>query len=511
VSLTLQASGAPQPEVNQEIVIDTPPPGTQVGSPVVITGRTARLPTNGQLAYQITSGNVLLGGGVFGVATSDTGATFNASLSFNVPVQGGPVRVEIVERNPLDQSVIASAGIDLTVAPQQQGILIESPPVGTTVGSPVVITGRTQQFPLQGSLAYRVVDAFGQQIGVGSFPVQGSPGQPASFNASLTFALPPQGGPVRVEIFDQDAQSGTVVSTTSISLFVAPQPAVTPLPPTAQPATPVPPTITPPASPTVPPPPTTPVPPPETPVPLPAPQQIVIETPPQGTTVGSPVVITGRTTYLPNEGNLNYRVVDDRNTELGAGSITVTAAVPNGATFNASLTFNEPPAGGLIRVEIFDTNEADGSIIARATINLLVAPPPVPTETVVPLPAPVTPPPYPAPAPSPRTVGAQDDAQQIVIDSPVAGQSISNPLTVYGRVARRPTNGELAYRVLDANGAIVTNGRFVVGDAPSAPISFVTEIAFAAAPPPGVLTLEVFEPAATRADNTRASVQVTAS
>jgi hypothetical protein len=39
----------------------------------------------------------------------------------------------------------------------------------------------------------------------------------------------------------------------------------------------------------------------------------------------------------------------------------------------------------------------------------------------------------------------------------------------------------------------------------------VTEIAFAAAPPPGVLTLEVFEPAATRADNTRASVQVTAS
>jgi hypothetical protein len=89
------------------------------------------------------------------------------------------------------------------------------------VGSPVVVTGRTTRYPFKGNLSYRVRDELGRQIGVGSFPVSGAVGQPSTFVASLTFQLPPNGGPIRVEIFDVDPGSGAIVAIEAVDLEVA--------------------------------------------------------------------------------------------------------------------------------------------------------------------------------------------------------------------------------------------------------------------------------------------------
>jgi hypothetical protein len=235
--------------------------------------------------------------------------------------------MEVYDHNPDNGAIVASSALDLDVLAQYQAIFIDTPPPGTQVGSPVVITGRTNLYPNQGQLRYRVTDAAGQQIGAGNFPTDGGPGQRGSFVASLTFTEPPNGGNIRLEVLDQP-NDGASIASTSIELYVAPPP----------------------------------------------PQMIIIDTPPPGTQVGSPVVITGHTTRYPSNGMLGYRVRDAAGNQIGAGQFDV---VPNsagspGSTFNASLTFTAPRGGGNITVDVY----VPGAAGALASLNLYVAPQP---------------------------------------------------------------------------------------------------------------------------------------
>ena len=209
-------------------------------------------------------------------------ATFNASLVFNLPPGGGPVRFEVS-----DAANNASSALDLAVAPPatvvpQQRITISSPAPGTQVGSPVTVTGNAANFPSDGNLDYRVVDAANRQIGSGAFPVSGRPGQAATFVAALAFTPPPNGGSVYVEISDR-AAGGAVLASSAVTLQVAPQP----VPPTATPVAP---------QPTVP----------------PVAQTLQITSPVSGTVVGEPFSIQGTTTAYPNDGNLFYRVLNEQ-------------------------------------------------------------------------------------------------------------------------------------------------------------------------------------------------------
>jgi hypothetical protein len=208
------------------------------------------------------------------------------------------------------------------VRPQYQRIDINTPPAGTQVGSPMTITGRTNWFPNNGQLTYRVFDAGNALIGSGAIPVGGAPGTRGSFNAQVTFNEPPNGGAIRVELADPP-NGANIVS--SMLLNVGPPP----------------------------------------------PPQIAIDTPPPGTQVGSPMTITGRTTYVPS-GQLSYRVRDLAGNVIGQGAV---ATVTNGrrASFNASLTFSEPAAGGNITVEISGPSPVGGTPIS-ASIVLYVAP-----------------------------------------------------------------------------------------------------------------------------------------
>lgn len=268
-----------------------------------------------------------IGGGSFAAS----GSTFNASINFALPSQGGVVRATIGD------AAEASATLDLFVAAAQQTIMIDSPPPGTQVGSPVVITGRTVRYPYQGKLTYRVSDSGGNQLAFGAFDVAGTPGYGTTFSPSIVFNLPPQGGLVRFDFFDQNAQTGVVVASSTIDLRVSP--------------------------------------------PAPVQQVITIDSPPPWTQVGSPVVITGRTTRFPGQGVLGYRVYDAGNGQIGAGTFAVNGSAGQPASFTASLSFT-PPNGGTIRVDVFDQDAASGAIVGGTSVNLQVASLPQPQAAI---------------------------------------------------------------------------------------------------------------------------------
>jgi hypothetical protein len=293
----------------------------------VVTGRTTRFPFNGDLSYRITDGaGRQLGAGTFQVfGQVDQPTTFGPSLTFILPNDGGVVHLEVYDQNPEDGAIVASSGLDLDVLAQYQAIFIDTPAGGAQVGSPVVLTGHTNLYPTQGQLRYRVTNAAGQQIGAGSFPTDGGPGQRGSFVASLTFTEPPNGGNIHVEVLDQ-ANNGAAIASAPIELYVAPPP----------------------------------------------PQAIIFDTPPPGTQVGSPVVITGHTTRYPANGKLSYRVRDAAGNQIGAGQFDVVRDSAGGpsSSFNVALTFSEPRGGGNITVDIY-VPSAGGAL---ASISLYVAP-----------------------------------------------------------------------------------------------------------------------------------------
>src|SRR5207249_2409470 len=120
--------------------------------------------------------------------------TFNASPTFQIPRDGGTIHLEVYDQDPSNNAEIANTVLDLDVLAQYQAIQIDTPASGTQVGSPVVLTGRTNQYPKGGQLHYRVVDSGGREIGAGNFAIDGAPSQRGSFNAAVIFTEPANGG-----------------------------------------------------------------------------------------------------------------------------------------------------------------------------------------------------------------------------------------------------------------------------------------------------------------------------
>jgi hypothetical protein len=250
----------------------------------------------------------------------------------------------------------------------EQAIIIENPQDGAAVSTPLVISGRTTRYPSGGRLHYRVTSANNVEIGTGDIAVLGQPGAPTTFNSGIDFRVEEAGERITVEFAERSTETNEVIASTSVNLSLG------------APATPVPDT-----------------------------QAITIDTPAPGTQVNSPVVITGRTNQYPSDGNLSYRVVSDSGNELGNGEITVTGAPGQPATFNASIGFTPPPAGGTITIELVDRN-ADGSVNASNAINLTFATAPPPTAVPpTPVPSPTAPPPPPTDLPVPTAVPVPTD------------------------------------------------------------------------------------------------------
>ncbi len=315
---------------------------------------------------------------------------------------------------PLPTAVIPGGAT--AVAANGQLITIETPAVGTIVGSPVTITGRATRDPASGQLSFAVRDAKGIAIGGGSFPTVPSTAG-ATFVASIVFNAPPNGGQIFVEIADPGR------ATTSIQLMVAP------------------------------------------------PQAIIFESPAPGTQVGSPMTITGRTARYPFQGALSYKVFDSSNRQLGDGLVPVQGQPGSPGTFVAEVRFNLLPAGGDIRVEVTDVDAVSGAIAAKQALLVKVAAQPNPTSVSSPTP-------LPSQTPLAATATAQPSSLQITLDSPVAASQVHNPFPVSGRVSVVPASGQLRYRVRDANGKIVGEGLIPVTGTAGQPATFNGLIGF---------------------------------
>jgi hypothetical protein len=203
---------------------------------MILTGRTSNFPLHGKLYYRFFgASNAEIGSGTFNVnGTAGQPATFNVPLTFNLPPRGGPIRLVIYDRNA-EGLAIGSTSVDLNVWPPQD-ITIESPADGALVGSPAILAGKLARYPFEGMLRYRVLDATGSEIGTDSFAVAGTPGQPTTFSGAVTFNGPVDGGPIRVELFDQNPADGSKADSASINLLVAPvqQTIIIETPPPAQ-------------------------------------------------------------------------------------------------------------------------------------------------------------------------------------------------------------------------------------------------------------------------------------
>lgn len=222
----------------QAITIESPAPGSASGGTVTIEGQTGRLPSQARLIYTVSASDGRLLGRGEGAVPGAEGrpAFFRLEVSFPPPPEGDTVTVAVYDQDPATGAAAASASLPLTVAPQPQRILIDTPAEGARVGSPVLITGRTVRYPAQGTLGYTIYDARNTYIGAGVFPVAGSPQTGGSFIASLSFAHPPQGGPLRVELYDMTVGRQIVAMATLPLRAVSLLPAPTPVPPTATPA-----------------------------------------------------------------------------------------------------------------------------------------------------------------------------------------------------------------------------------------------------------------------------------
>jgi hypothetical protein len=395
----------------QSITIDTPAPGTQVGSPMVLTGQLARPPNQNRLYYWVkNSAQQQIGAGSFDVVGAPGLPTgYVGSLFFDLPFDGDTIGVQIYDQDPASGAIVAAAPINLHVAPVPQQITIDSPPPGRLVGSPMTVTGRTVRFPANGALTYRVTNAAGAQIGAGSFPVGGAGGAGSQFTAQAAFSVPRDGGLIRLTIADQNTPNGVVES--AIELDVLAQY-----------------------------------------------QAIAIDTPAPGTRVGSPMTLSGRTNWHPNNGQLLYRVLDAGNATIGSGVVRVAGAPGGRGSFNAQLVFAEPPNGGNIRAELVD-QAGGGAVVAVATIQLTVAPPPPP---------------------------------QILIDTPPPGTQVGSPMTLTGRTTYVPS-GQLSYRVRDAASNVIGQGGVAVA-AGGRQGSFNAQLSFTEPAAGGNIVVEIFGP-----------------
>ncbi|PDW02117.1 Gmad2 immunoglobulin-like domain-containing protein [Candidatus Viridilinea mediisalina] len=331
----------------QSIMLDTPPPGTQVGSPMTLTGRTARYPFQGSLAYRVLDLNGReLGAGTLPVTGAVGGPTsFRASLEFSPPAAGGRISVELVDQNPADGHIAASARLDLNVAAQPQMITIVSPEANQAVGSPMTVTGRTVRMPQGSQLSYRVRDQFGQLIGDGMFGVSSLADGGASFTAQVFFSLPSASGPISLELLELVAGSDQVRASTVLMLMVhLPPPTATPIPT----ATPTP-----------------------TPSPTPTPRQrISITSPSADAQVSSPLTVSGQVALYPQFGELYYVIRTPSRTTLGQGSFALEGQPgQTELSYSATLSFSEPNEPGPIIIEIYD-RDGVGQTIASAFVQV---------------------------------------------------------------------------------------------------------------------------------------------
>ena len=209
-----------------------------------------------------------------------------------------------------------------------RALVIASPLPGETVATGVEVRGSTTH-PTADGLAYLVYDARGGVIGMGRIPVAADTGTLGTFAAPVSF-LAGAVGPGRIEVVDVRQSDGSALARASVKVLLeAAEAARRPLQ-----------------------------------------RQIVLETPVSGAPVGTSVEVRGWISTVPFENNLTYRVYSDGGVVIDRGWIMVEGDLGAHGTFAKSITLATAHAAGLVRIEVRDVSEADGSLFTSTTVQV---------------------------------------------------------------------------------------------------------------------------------------------
>ena len=257
----------------------------------------------------------------------------------SLTISGGRIFVTMLAHGPDDGLCCPSTGISRAFTLQgrrlvpSQLLVIESPLPGEKVATGIDVRGRTSTDPFGDGLAYLVYDARGGVIGMGRIPVAADSRSDGTFAAPVRF-LAGAGGPGRIEIVDVHLGDGSALGRASVQVLLEASEAAR----------------------------------------RPVPQQIVLETPVSGASVGTRVEVRGWISTVPFENNLTYRVYSAGGAVIGRGWIMVEGDLGDRGTFAKSITVPGTQAARPIRIEVRDVNEADGSLFASTTVQVFVVP-----------------------------------------------------------------------------------------------------------------------------------------
>ncbi|MFV9507268.1 MAG: Gmad2 immunoglobulin-like domain-containing protein [Oscillochloridaceae bacterium umkhey_bin13] len=214
----LQPTPTPQP-ISQQILIDEPRDNVVVSSPVRISGRTTRMPGNGQLRVRIfePNGTVLAITDFQVGAVQGGGGSFSVQVPFTAPI-GERMLIELSELDRATGAVIARSERAVRYAPTAaQQIFIDTPRQGQAIGTRLTVAGRTLIFPSEGDLTLNVIDSNGRVVSSFLFGVAGDPSRGGTF--FVEYEIPNLGGRlVTVEVLDVNAR-GQVLARSAVGVF----------------------------------------------------------------------------------------------------------------------------------------------------------------------------------------------------------------------------------------------------------------------------------------------------
>ena len=168
-------------------------------------------------------------------------------------------------------------------------------------------------------------------------------------------------------------------------------------------------------------------------------QLMMIESPLPGERVATGVEVRGSTSTHPSADGLAYLVYGAAGGVIGMGRIPVAADSRSHGTFAAPVSFLAG-AGGPGRIEIVDVHRGDGSALARASAQVLLA----------------------AADSARRPVPQQPAPRQIVLRTPVTGAAVGASVELHGWISTVPFENNLSYRVYSEGGVVIGRGWIMV-------------------------------------------------
>lgn len=205
----------------QTISIEAPVSGELLYNPFELRGTTSQYPFKGRLLYRVldAQGNQV-GRDPFEV-TGRLGSPATFALPGTYRVQAdGPGTLEVAEISAADGTIVAidSIGVMLAADPEGYVVTIDDPHPFASVSSPVEVRGQAEDFPVGGTLNYRIVDATGQQLSSGFFEATGGPGLTNLFDGFAEFSVT-HNGPGRIEVFDVK-DDGSILTISSVNVWL---------------------------------------------------------------------------------------------------------------------------------------------------------------------------------------------------------------------------------------------------------------------------------------------------